>query len=76
MSKNTNALRKLGAIIKAEPELADENTGYIITYCADEIDRLRGELDSVRESLSNASAYINQACQAAGRANDPENFEI
>lgn len=76
MNKNIASIRKLGDVLKSRPEHATENTGFIICYCADEINRLQGELNNVRASLSCASELIMQACQAVERATDPENFEI
>lgn len=76
MNKNTASIRKLGGVLKSHPEYATKNTGFIMCCCADEIDRLQGELDNMRESLSNVKVYVNQACQAARRATDPESFEI
>ncbi len=68
MSKSIDALHKLGTLIKVEPWRATKNTGVIITQCADEIDRLRGELDSVRVHIARALPFLRQGCNDAAAA--------
>jgi hypothetical protein len=74
MSKNTDTIRKLAEGVKADS--TTENIGYILGYCADEIDRLREALDRVRVDIARAIPFLNQACKKAYDATDPENFEI
>lgn len=76
MSKNTDTIRKLAAGIKVDPTTVTENTGFILEHCADEIDRLREALEQVRLKMVFAMPFLSQACQVAGHATDPENFEI
>lgn len=76
MSKNTDALRRYGAGIKAEPQHATENTGVFIMALADEVDRLRERLDSVRVGVARALPFLRQACRTAHQTNDPENCQI
>jgi hypothetical protein len=76
MDKNTASIRKLGEVLKTNSEHATGNTGFIMCYCADEIDRLRDDLTEVRKSMANAAAYLRQAQREAEHAADPENFEI
>ncbi len=73
MSKNTDALRRYGASIKAEPQHATENTGIFIIALADEVDRLRAELGSVRVHIAKALPFLKQGCHEAAAASYLEN---
>lgn len=76
MSKNTNALRKYGQMIKNDPRLASENSGIFIMLLADEVDRLREGLENAQASMVKAIPFLNQAYQMIDHVNNPENCEI